>query len=212
MIKETRTSDRAEWARSRSNIYGFLALLYAQEPDADLLRRLRGGDLIETLQELGLRFDDNLSTEPEEEALQGLRDEYTRLFLGPAEHISPHESVHRRGEGLLWGKTTGKIKRFIERSGLEYRPDWKGIPDHISVELEFMQRLTAYEADAWERGDRDKATRSRELQKEFIGEHLIRWIPKFADLVLTKARSDFYRGTAGLTKEYIVFEAENLSG
>ncbi len=209
MTKTTMIRGRGEWARLRSNIYGFLVLLYAQEPGLELLRRLREPGFLKTFQEgSGFHLDENFLIKPEEELLQDLRLEYTRLFLGPDQHISPHESVHRQGEGLLWGKSTGEVKRFIESSGLEYPLDWEGIPDHISVEFEFMQNLTRYEADAWERKDQVDAKRSQELQKKFIQEHLIQWVPVFADMVMREARLDFYRDMAELMKAYITFEAD----
>jgi len=43
-------------------------------------------------------------------------------------------------------------------TSLKYRPDYTGIPDHISVELELMQKIAQREAKAWEE-DREGALR-----------------------------------------------------
>lgn len=198
-------------AQQRSSVYGFLSLIYRDEPTIELLRQLKGQEFVSALSDLRIELDLDFLKRTEEELLWDLSVEYTRLFLGPGQHISPHESVHRKGEeGLLWGETTAKVKRFIETSGLKYRSAWKGIPDHISVELEFMQRLIQYEADSWQRKDYPRAIRSLQLQRRFIGGHLLQWIPSFSGLVIREARSDFYRQMAELTEEYIIFEAERI--
>jgi len=84
---------------------------------------------------------------------EDLAVEFTRLFIGPGPHISPHESVntetHDVKEAALWSAQTVKVKKFIEAAGLEYDDSFSGMPDHVTAELEFMQRLAAKEAEAW---------------------------------------------------------------
>ena len=133
------------------------------------------------------------------------------LFLGPGEHISPHESVHRKNNdgkpGLLWGKSTVEVKRFIEFPGLHYTSDYTGPPDHISVELEFMQQATLREGQAWEEGDETAAKACLKYDKQFHEEHLMCWIPDFCDKVMAASKSPLYREMASLTKTFIEFES-----
>lgn len=210
MREEVKLKKKTEEAESRSYVYGLLSLVYREEPTTEFLKQIRSPEFVSALNDLGIELGEGFWTRHGEQLLEELVLEYTRLFIGPGRHISPYESVHREEEGLLWGSSTVRVKTFIESSGLKYRSDFKGIPDHISVELEFMQKLTRYEAEAWEQQDHNKAIRSLELEKRFIKEHLLQWIPKFSELVIQEARLVFYREMAKLTKEYIIFEAKKL--
>ncbi|MDP6174976.1 MAG: molecular chaperone TorD family protein [Rhodospirillales bacterium] len=84
--------------------------------------------------------------------------EFTALFTGPGEHFSPHESVQLEGgTGELWGKEAVAVKSFIERAGFAYTEELHGLPDPISVEMEFLAQIMAQEGAAWREGDMEKA-------------------------------------------------------
>ncbi len=205
-----------EIARQRSNIYGFLALIYYKELTFDLLKKIKDPQFLEVLSEQGVQLGEDILKTSEDKIIEDLAVEYCRLFLGPGKHISPHESVHHKREDghweRLWGKDTVLVKKFIESAGLEYKPEFTGIPDHISVELEFMQKAVAREAGAWEEGDRDGAPYCLKMQKKFIDEHLIHWSPIFCDKVISEAKLSFYREMAKLTKNFIEVEKKEIDG
>jgi TorA maturation chaperone TorD len=50
------------------------------------------------------------------------------------------------------------------------------------------------------------------MEKEFIEEHLIRWVPVFCEKVIREAELPFYREMAELTKNFIEFEKEGIDG
>jgi len=135
--------------------------------------------------------------------------EFTRLFIGPGRHVSAHESVFAEMDGgtsSLWGRKTVEVKNFIETAGLGYQPEFTGIPDHISVELEFMQKLTEWEAEKWTQQDRKSAEYSSTVQRLFLNQHLLCWLPQFCDAVIEQAELPFYRSMAELTRNYMEFE------
>ncbi len=206
--------EMAALARHRSNIYGFLAAVYRQEATSDLLQRIKDPQFLGVLSDLGIKLDNSFSYKPEAELLEDLAVEYTRLFLGPGKHISPHESVHHQREdgqnGKLWGASTVETKKFIESLGLSYKPEYTGLPDHISVELEFMQQITLREEQAWAEGDKNTALKCLKKEKEFIEEHMARWIPSFCEKVIQEAELPFYHEVAALTKKFIEFENEEI--
>lgn len=104
---------------------------------------------------IGIHLEEDLTCLNEAKLLEDLAIEYSRLFIGPGRHISPHESVHLKeegGRGLLWGEAAVKVKKFIEFSGLHYKPEYSGMPGHISVELEFMQIVTQKTGQNWDAG------------------------------------------------------------
>jgi TorA maturation chaperone TorD len=207
---------RMALASSRSNVYGLLATVYRAEVKADILRQVKDPQLLGVLSDLGLQLTSEFFRRPEEELLDELAVEFTRLFLGPGQHISPHESVHRqRGagqSGLLWGESTAEVKKFIESTGLSYHPAYKGLPDHISVELEFMQQLTLREEQAWRDEDENAGLHCLKTEKKFIEEHLVPWVPAFCDKVIKEAELSFYREMAALTKSFMEFEKEEVEG
>jgi len=200
-------------ASQRSNIYGLLAAVYRQEINSDLLQQIKDPRFMGVLSDLGSEELAQFFQKPDKELLEELAVEYTRLFLGPGKHISPHESVHHPREdgqwGSFWGKSTVEVKKLIESTGLDYQDDYKGMPDHISVELEFMQQVILREEKAWEETDTEMASACRQLEKKFIEEHLSKWIPKFCDEVIGTAELPFYQEIAVLTKKFIEFEKKS---
>jgi len=182
---------------------------------SDLLQQVKDPRFLGVLSDLGTEGMDDLMQRSEVELLEDLAVEYARLFLGPGKHISPHESIHHQREdgqwGNLWGKSTAEVKKLIEATGLSYTDDYKGLPDHISVEFEFMQQLTQREERAWKDADADKATACRQIEKKFIEEHLVHWIPNFCEKVIQEAELPFYRSLGALTRSFIEFEIQEMN-
>ena len=214
-MADIETKDHDTEIRHRSDIYGLLATIYGQEITSDLLQQIKTPQFLGALSVLEVEGIDGLMQKPEAELLEDLAVEYTRLFLGPGKHISPHESVHHQREdgqwGKLWGASTVEVKKFIEATGLSYTDDYKGMPDHISVVFEFMQQLILAEEQAWMDEDAGKAASCRKVEKKFIEEHLIRWVPAFCEMVIQEAELPFYQAVAALTRSFIEFEMEEIN-
>ena len=163
---------------------------------------------------MGVDLGEAFYSDPESEVEQALVLEFTRLFIGPGRHISAHESVFTEvdgGTGGLWGTKTVEVKKFIETAGLDYEPAFTGHPDHVSVELEFMQKLTEWEADKWNQKDRESAEYCLTVQRMFLERHLLCWIPQFCDAVITQAEMPFYRVMAELARNYMEFERQSIA-
>jgi TorA maturation chaperone TorD len=205
--------EQAESARFRSDIYGLLATVFRQEPNAALIRELRAPQLSGAFSDLGVDLGEAFFTTPENQLIEILGLEFTRLFIGPDSHISAHESIFAdmdNGVSALWGETTVAVKNFIETTGLDYKPEFNGVPDHISVELEFMQKLAAWEADKWQQNDRENAEFCLKVQRMFLEQHLLAWLPQFCDVVMAQADIRFYAGVAELTKNFLEFEQQSI--
>ncbi len=200
-------------AMARGQVYGLLATLFRAEPEEAFLKELQGPGLSGVFSELGLNLGEDLQEKPIEESVEELAVEYTRLFLGPGSHISAHESVFIEvdgGVGGLWGEKTVEVKKFIEAAGLTYDTEFHGIPDHVSVELEFLQKLAGWEAGKWAEDDAENAAFCLEVEKRFIEEHLGKWVPALCDKVLAQAELPFYKEIARFTKDFIRFEKDLL--
>jgi len=210
----TARKDMAETASSRSNVYGLLAAVFRAEPSAAFLAQVKTPEFANVLESLDLSLGDDFQDTPCDQLAEGLAIEYTRLFIGPGPHISPHESTNIEFDNPmdadLWGPQTVKVKKFIEAAGLEYDDSFPGMPDHVSAELEFMQRLARKESEAWEEPNEEFATNIQKIEERFLDEHLSRWISRFCDKVIEASERPFYREFAEVTKGFLEYEGKSL--
>lgn len=197
-------------ARQRSRVYSLLSRIYGSEPTQEFLEGLRNPQLSEALAAIGLEFRQDFENRILEELADELAVEYARLFIGPGKHIYPYESAYNCGKAGPHSDAGTRVKNIIESLGLQYRADFRDNPDHISVELELMARIAAEEAGAWDKDEFKKAAAFLELEERFVNEHLIKWVPEFAEKVIEAAVLSFYRETAELTREYIIFEKREI--
>jgi len=209
-------NDNAEMANARANVYGLLADVYRGEPSEAFLKNLRAPEFSGALNALDLSLDELFEDASLSELVEVLALEYARLFIGPGSHISPHESMHvtaRFGEpNSLWGAATVAAKKFIEATGLEISESFGGMPDHISAEFEFMQKMAVKEAQAWSDGDKELGGNIQNIEKRFFEDHLSQWVANFSTKVVDNSNSPFYRQFAEVTIEFIAFAAEALNG
>jgi TorA maturation chaperone TorD len=84
------------------------------------------------------------------------------------------------------------------------------MPDHISVELDFMKEAAEREAQAIEEKDWEGALYCQKMEKKFICDHLIKWIPAFCDKIISQAELSFYGDLADVTKDFITLEVEEI--
>ena len=203
-------AQQSEMSRQRSAVYGLLADLFRQEISYDLLEQVKAPAFAGVLAGLGATEMIDFLQKPSEGMLDDLAVEYTRLFLGPGKHVSPHESVQLPRQdsdwGKLWGAATVEVKKFIESTGLSYADSFKGLPDHIAAELEFMQQVTQAGAEAFSEENMEKAQYMQSIAEQFLKDHLGRWIPLFCEKVREAAELPFYRELADLTEKFVAFD------
>jgi TorA maturation chaperone TorD len=207
-VKPDALDDRglAELARARARVWDLLARLYVSEPTAELVEGLRSSSLSGLFQQIDESRTEGVARETGEESLDDLVEDYTALFLGPGPHQSPHESVQTSedaGKGLLWGQVTVEVKAFMEGAGLVLPEETSLIPDHISVELQFLARLAEAEAASWEEQDFGQAKRRLEWQDRFLEEHVAAWVPGFTRRVGEAAATEFWRAASSATSRFV---------
>lgn len=202
----------ASTAIQRSQLYSFLAEIFLKEPPAELLQKIRSPEITAILAENGVHLDSSFLETPIEQLTEDLAVEYTWLFLGPGGHIAPFESIQLKGgSGKLKGPETDVVERYIEAAGFDYSGDFHEMPDHVSVELEFLGHLTRLEAEAWQRDDAAEAKNCREFQLDFLKNHAGRWIGDFCSRVKSTANSAFYAEIAELTAAFLESERIEIS-
>ncbi len=204
--------EAAKKAEERSGLYGFLAAIFRAELSVPLLRRLRKPDFAGPLLDAGIVLDKDVLDGSERAVIEELAVEYALLFVGPGRHIPPIAAFHLDQErSSLCGPSTGWVKQFVEQMGFEYRPEHTDQPDHLAVELEFMQHLSDQQARALRRGDVEEARRLWEAQRTFVTGHMVRWLPIFCDEVVANATHSFYAQMATLLRRFLTVESETMS-
>ena len=144
-----------------------------------------------------------------ENLLRDLKNEYGRLFSGlSGEGISlvesfykpwtqdPHCSLPFASErGLLMGDSALHLLEIYRQCGLEVSEEFKGCPDHIAMELEFLSYLYQWATDI-------------EI-KTFIEDHMD-WIPVLEEEFKRFHPHPFYVGTLEVLGLFLNKERERL--
>jgi TorA maturation chaperone TorD len=134
--------------------------------------------------------------------------DYTRLFLGPVEALArPYGSVWLGGANPLMQDSTLAAVALYEEGGFEIAEDFRELPDHVAVELEFLYLLLFREAQSRRKGETERLATGVRLRKRFLDEHLGRWIGPFATAVRLGAQCVFYRELASITEALVKLEA-----
>lgn len=154
--------------------------------------------------------------EPSDEAIEGvaelfgsentgtgadIRNEFNHIFLNSGESLQPYESLHNNCHDAclrLCSQAAAGARRIYAEAGLAM-DDGIGLPpDHISAELFFMAYLI-------ERGLED-------MQRRFMNEHLLRWVPEYCARVKAAASTGFYKEAASLLRLFILDDLSYMNG
>jgi len=166
--------------------YRFLQRLFL-EPDERFWRFLAQNG--EPLAEVGIVVGKDLN-------YQLLREEYTRLFLGPFGHFPPYESVFV--EGRFWGASAVWVRDFAAAVGFTISPDFRMPPDHVAVEMEILELLLT-----------NAAPTAPAYYARFFYERTP-WLKDFIPLVSSKATLAFYREAFAFATSFLRREEERL--
>jgi TorA maturation chaperone TorD len=205
------TTHSATIAEGRSDLYRFLSEIFRAPLSAAMLRQIRSKAFMEALSAAGVTLDSEFVEGAEASLLEALAVDFTFLFHGPGGHIAPYESVQTgRDGGELDGRAATAVRHAIEISGFYVDPKARQLPDHISVELEFMAELAREESSAWAQNNIATARDSVARQSEFVKDHLQEWVPEFCRKMRERASTQFYREIAGLLADLVERERAEL--
>lgn len=156
------------------------------------------------LMDIQTEFDQNSD-------LDLLKVEFTRLFIGPYSlPAPPYGSVYIENERKVMGDSTMDVRKRIQHFGLDIPGNFKDVPDHITVELEFIFFLIFKEIVHIQSNVPEQAQELLFHQISFHTDHLNRWIPEFTNCVIEHTGTQFYRNLATATKIFITEELEYL--
>lgn len=190
-------------------------------PSVELAKSITSGEWADAADELAAALDVELPhdfsldaranvDEDPAELLHALRTEATYLFVGaPKPACNPYEGAWRTADDgvetlLFVNPYSMAVERFCKRCGLD-RPEGTNEPlDFIATEFELLQYLAMREAGMFEQ--REDIPLAEDLpggcaacaHEEFVTEHALAWIPRFAKKLADETRIPFYRAVAKL--------------
>ncbi len=138
------------------------------------------GESLSALQELGAEYDwlQPAIEELESMPLDRWQGEHTRLFITgfPTTPCPPFESAYRHGS--MGGSSLEDLQGMYHRSGL-LPQDMPA--DYLGTELEYAAHLLE-----------DGGEPAKNLLREFREQHLILWVPRFANELVEHSTLELY--------------------
>ncbi|MGH7230583.1 MAG: TorD/DmsD family molecular chaperone [Nitrospiraceae bacterium] len=143
--------------------------------------------------------------------LTDLQAEHRRVFSNVITlDCPPYETLFGNDHVFGQSHVMGDIAGFYKAFGVELSRDIHERIDHLSVELEFMHFLAYKESYARCHDGAEKTQIVVDAQKKFVKEHIGRWVPLFARMLVKKADTGFFRYIAEFTSDWMDFDAAYL--
>lgn len=202
----------------RARTYGLLARLFREEVDQEALEELQS-----------MRFPASTGNATVDEGYHLLYDylksawadsvtelaiDFVRTFIGHGVNgysaAYPYESVYTSERRLMMQEARAEVLQTMRENNLK-RGAWNEGEDHVALEFEFMQRMSLRAADALTAGDEDAAAEHLRVQRVFLHDHLLNWLPLLTSDMRLFSRTMFYQGLAQLAMGYAEEDAAVLA-
>lgn len=113
-------------------------------------------------------------------------------LFGPGGAVPPRESAWADAR-IVAPVELADMRGFLRAFGLEEKGE---LADHIATECEVASALALKEAWALAQGWDEQARIAREAYERLLGDHLLRWFPRFAQRVRQARASAFHAAVA----------------
>ena len=142
---------------------------------------------------------------------EDLTVDYAKLFVGPTELLAPpYGSVYLDGARQVMGDSTMGTIKIYQDEGLSIDDEFRELPDHITVELEFMSYLIFKEIEALKQSDFERAKGFIDKQEIFLNTFLYRWAPPFCEKIREGTDNGFYKALADCLSSFILESNQRL--
>ncbi len=196
---------------ARADVYRLLSACFYQPEEIFLEEELFGQLKTSMAKASPQRVPDGASLESSfrNAGQEALQLDYSRLFLGPFEiPAKPYGSVYLDGEKVVMGDSTLQALALYREGDFEIAEDFREMPDHVAVELEFLYLLSFRIGQAKNDEERNRLVA---LKRRFLEEHLGRWVGTFSEAIRQSAESDFYKQLADLTEQVVREDLQELT-
>ncbi|ABZ77473.1 cytoplasmic chaperone TorD family protein [Shewanella halifaxensis HAW-EB4] len=145
------------------------------------------------------QWSSEVSAADAEKALITLKLDYGQLFFGPGEPTAvPQGSVYLCEEQLINDRTTVELMDYYRAHGVELQLDYKQPIDHIGL---FFTVLDQTFGRLQSEVDNQALIRFTQV---LLQQHLLPWAMRCCQLANEHAKTDFYRGIALLTTDFLL--------
>lgn len=146
-----------------------------------------------------------------EEKEESMTVEYTKLFVGPFELLAPpYGSYYLDRRKRVMGDSTMQVLEMYKKMNLSFDEDFKEMPDHVAVELEFMYFLIEKESQALDQSNLKLLLICTEIKEIFFNQFLLKWMPSFCRRIKDNTQSKFYDALADCALIYLENEKERF--
>ncbi|RKX80265.1 MAG: hypothetical protein DRP87_00175 [Spirochaetes bacterium] len=143
---------------------------------------------------------------------ESLHVEFARLFIGPFTLPAPPSgSVYLEPAWRVMGDTTMEVTNWYKHEGLVINKDFKELPDHIVVELEFMYYLLFKKVQAYCNKHDEEARSFHKKQLAFFNSNLSRRVPEFCSRIRENTDMDHFFYLADALDLFIDKEREMIA-
>ena len=200
---------------------------YAEEPDETLLELLASEPAVASIEAFAVDGHHELDrlaqtmrslsqNNDAAQTLAALRREYTTLFIGPEKIVAPFwESVYLDPRELLFLESTTDVRKRYEAEGYRIDAETREAEDGIVYELDFLAHLADRSLEALRRDDRQEFGRLVEVQRSFEHDHLLTWLPLYAERAKGARTDCLYPTLCAAVAAFIAVDAvllEELAG
>jgi len=215
-IENLETAEELQ-AAARSRLYDLLAHAFAV-PDPAFYEAVREGAFAAQVSDNVVRLPYAFALADGEAARQQLgevaghqelQSEYIRLFdVGTPRPPCPLYG----GEYKKGGRkgTMEELIRFYNYFGLRPSPRSRDMPDHVTIELEFMHFLTFREVTALHH-QQDRTSYLR-AERDFLERHLCAWVPRLVERLRRQQPHPFYAALSRLAEAFLAADLRYLEG
>ncbi|MBS7605400.1 MAG: molecular chaperone TorD family protein [Candidatus Bathyarchaeia archaeon] len=211
----------------REQLYSFLGRIYEREADELVIKEcvmrkelflkcklIEGinSDIVEGFMQLYEYFNE-IDEKNLDEIMLGLAVDYANLFLGVKYFREkkgiPHPSESAYLSGSMLDKEDETAEFFLE-AGFIKSPEFKEPYDHIALQLYFMAHLCRKAISFIEDGDLKNLLKNLQAQRAFLTEHLLKWVPRFANDVIENSDTTFYKAIGRITRGFMSMEKDEI--
>ncbi len=129
---------------------------------------------------------------------------HAKLFVGPFELLAPpYGSIYLESEKRIMGDSTMAVKEMYQKYGLQIADDFKDLPDHIAVELEFMNFLIHQSCQSLNKNIKKEIYYFINAQYIFLNQFLMKFVPPFCDRIKQNTDNLFYEALANCLFAFI---------
>jgi len=187
--------------RDRAEFYALLARLYADAPDAQLLRSIAGAQRMDGDGALAAAWNRLVAASGVMDA-DAAAQEYTDLFIGVGQcEVNLHGSHWIAGAMLE--RPLAQLRGELAALGLGRRSDVVMLEDHLSALFETMRLLVA--------GEGDRPPASLDTQRAFFERHIAPWAFLCCSAISESSIANYYGRVAELTTQFMALDRDALA-